>query len=106
MFADIYVLIDGDDTYDASVAPDMTAQMIADSANVMTGRRIQTQAAAYRPGHVFGNKMLTGLTALLFNVHLSGMLRGYRIFSREVLSLHRGRLRYRDGADHPCRAAE
>ena len=83
--ADIYVLVDGDDTYDASAAPHMITRMIADGADLLTGRRIHTQAAAYRPGHVMGNRLLTGLTALLFNVHLSDMLSGYRIFSRRFV---------------------
>ncbi len=83
--ADIYVLVDGDDTYDAGASPRMIAQMIADGADLLTARRIHTDAAAYRPGHVLGNRMLTGLTALLFNVHLSDMLSGYRVFSRRFV---------------------
>jgi glycosyltransferase involved in cell wall biosynthesis len=70
--ADIYVLVDGDDTYDAGASPRMISRMIAD-------------AAAYRTGHVLGNRLLTGLTSLLFNVHLSDMLSGYRIFSRRFV---------------------
>jgi glycosyltransferase involved in cell wall biosynthesis len=83
--ADIYVLVDGDDTYDAGAAPRMVAQMIGEGADLLTARRIHTDAAAYRPGHVFGNRMLTGLTSLLFNVHLSDMLSGYRVFSRRFV---------------------
>jgi glycosyltransferase involved in cell wall biosynthesis len=83
--ADIYVLVDGDDTYDAGAAPRMVVQMIGEGADLLTARRIHTDAAAYRPGHVFGNRMLTGLTSLLFNVHLSDMLSGYRVFSRRFV---------------------
>lgn len=83
--ADIYVLVDGDDTYDAGASPRMIAGMIQEGADLLTARRIHTDAAAYRPGHVLGNRMLTGLTALLFNVHLSDMLSGYRIFSRRFV---------------------
>jgi glycosyltransferase involved in cell wall biosynthesis len=83
--ADIYVLVDGDDTYDSSAAPNMIAGMIGDGADLLTARRIHTDAAAYRPGHVLGNRLLTGLTALLFNVHLSDMLSGYRVFSRRFV---------------------
>jgi glycosyltransferase involved in cell wall biosynthesis len=83
--ADIYVLVDGDDTYDAGASPRMITRMIADGADLLTARRVHTQAAAYRPGHVLGNRLLTGLTALLFNVHLSDMLSGYRIFSRRFV---------------------
>src|ERR1700761_8345135 len=83
--ADIYVLVDGDDTYDASAAPRMVASLIAAGADILTARRIHTDAAAYRPGHVLGNRLLTGLTATLFNVHLSDMLSGYRVFSRRFV---------------------
>lgn len=83
--ADIYVLVDGDDTYDAGASPRMIAQMISDGADLLTARRIHTDAAAYRTGHLLGNRMLTGLTALLFNVHLSDMLSGYRVFSRRFV---------------------
>jgi glycosyltransferase involved in cell wall biosynthesis len=83
--ADIYVLVDGDDTYDASAAPGMVANLIASGADILTARRIHTQASAYRPGHVFGNRLLTGLAAALFNVRLGDMLSGYRIFSRRFV---------------------
>src|SRR6201996_7736999 len=83
--ADIYVLVDGDDTYDAAAAPSMITRMIADGADILPPRPIHTDAASYRPGHVFGNRMLTGLTATLFNVHLSDMLSGYRVFSRRFV---------------------
>jgi glycosyltransferase involved in cell wall biosynthesis len=83
--ADIYVLVDGDDTYDAAAAPHMIGQMIGDGADLLTARRIHTDAGAYRPGHVWGNRMLTGLTATLFNVNLSDMLSGYRVFSRRFV---------------------
>ena len=59
--------------------------MIEDGADLLTARRIHTDAAAYRPGHVLGNRLLTGLTALLFSVHLSDMLSGYRVFSRRFV---------------------
>jgi glycosyltransferase involved in cell wall biosynthesis len=83
--ADIYVLVDGDDTYDAGASPRMISAMLAQDADLLTARRVHTEAAAYRPGHVLGNRLLTGLTALLFNVHLSDMLSGYRVFSRRFV---------------------
>jgi glycosyltransferase involved in cell wall biosynthesis len=83
--ADIYVLVDGDATYDAGASPRMISAMLAEGADLLTARRIHTDAAAYRPGHVLGNRLLTGLTALLFNVHLSDMLSGYRVFSRRFV---------------------
>ncbi len=83
--ADIYVLVDGDDTYDATAAAAMVATTLERGADLLTARRVHTDTAAYRPGHVFGNRLLTGLTALLFNVHLSDMLSGYRVFSRRFV---------------------
>ena len=83
--ADVYVLVDGDDTYDAAAAPDMVEQLVAEGVDLLTARRIHTEAAAYRPGPVFGNKLLTGLTATLFNVNMPDMLSGYRLFSRRFV---------------------
>jgi glycosyltransferase involved in cell wall biosynthesis len=83
--ADLYLLVDGDDTYDASAAPAMVAQLVEEGADLLTARRVHTDAAAYRPGHVLGNKLLTGLTSWLFDVHLSDMLSGYRVFSRRFV---------------------
>ena len=83
--ADLYVLVDGDDTYDADAAPRMVAGLIEAGADILTARRVHTEAAAYRPGHVFGNRLLTGLAALLFNVKLGDMLSGYRVFSRRFV---------------------
>ena len=83
--ADIYVLVDGDDTYDAGAAPRMIRTAIAEGADLLTARRIHTDAAAYRPGHVLGNRLLTGLTAWLFNVKIGDMLSGYRVFSRRFV---------------------
>jgi glycosyltransferase involved in cell wall biosynthesis len=83
--ADIYVLVDGDDTYDAAASPRMIAQMMREGADLITARRIHTQAAAYRPGHVFGNQLFTGMTAELFGVKVADMLSGYRVFSRRFV---------------------
>lgn len=83
--ADIYVLADGDDTYDASVAPALIKKLIEEGLDIVTGRRVHTEAAAYRAGHVFGNKMLTGLTAMMFNVRLGDTLSGYRVMSRRFV---------------------
>src|ERR1700753_2001110 len=63
----------------------MIAATVNEGADILTARRVHTEAGAYRPGHVLGNRMLTGLTAMLFNVHLSDMLSGYRVFSRRFV---------------------
>ncbi|MBV9549546.1 MAG: glycosyltransferase [Alphaproteobacteria bacterium] len=83
--ADIYVLVDGDDTYDAAAAAHMISKAVAEGADLLTARRVHTEAGAYRPGHVLGNKLLTGLTAWLFNVKIGDMLSGYRVFSRRFV---------------------
>jgi glycosyltransferase involved in cell wall biosynthesis len=83
--ADVYILVDGDDTYDASAAPDLITRLIDEGLDIVSGKRVATGAAAYRRGHVLGNKLLTGLTSLMFKVHLGDMLTGYRIMSRRFV---------------------
>ena len=83
--ADVYVLVDGDDTYDAAVAPALIRKLLDEGLDVVSGRRIATGEAAYRPGHVLGNKLLTGLTALMFDVRLGDLLSGYRVMSRRFV---------------------
>src|SRR5882757_4116046 len=70
--ADIYVLVDGDATYDAP------------SARLLVARRDQEQAA-YRFGHRFGNRMLTGFVAQVFGATFEDLLSGYRVFSRRFV---------------------
>lgn len=83
--ADIYVLVDGDDTYDAAAAPELVGMLIEEGFDIVTGKRLATGSAAYRAGHVLGNRLLTGLTALMFGVKLGDMLSGYRIMSRRFV---------------------
>jgi hypothetical protein len=83
--ADIYVLVDGDDTYDASVAQQLAEALIDQGLDLVSGRRIAVAEAAYRAGHVLGNRMLTGLTAWMFRVKLGDLLTGYRVLSRRFV---------------------
>ena len=83
--ADIYVLVDGDDTYDAAAAPSLIGKVIDDGVDIVSGKRESTADAAYRPGHVLGNRLLTGLTSLMFGVKMADMLTGYRIMSRRFV---------------------
>jgi glycosyltransferase involved in cell wall biosynthesis len=83
--ADIYVLADGDGTYDAASAPALAALLCAQSLDMVTGTRVEQAQAAYRPGHRFGNAVLTGLVAHLFGARLGDMLSGYRVFSRRFV---------------------
>ncbi len=80
--ADIYIMVDGDDTYDASVAPQLAQQLVAEGLDMLVGTRVSTEQEAYRFGHRLGNKMLTGFVALVFGRTFTDMLSGYRIFSR------------------------
>lgn len=83
--ADVYVLVDGDDTYDASLAPRLVAQLVSDDLDMVVGRRVEVERAAYRPGHRLGNRVLTGLVGRLFRSPIVDMLSGYRVFSRRFV---------------------
>jgi glycosyltransferase involved in cell wall biosynthesis len=83
--ADVYVMVDGDDTYDASRAPELVDKLIADNLDMVVGRRIETHQAAYRAGHRLGNAVLTGLVRKLFQASIEDMLSGYRVFSRRFV---------------------
>ena len=83
--ADIYILVDGDDTYDAAAAPAMVARLLADGLDMVVGTRATDIAAAYRPGHRLGNRVLTGMVAAIFGNRVSDMLSGYRVFSRRFV---------------------
>lgn len=86
--ADIYVLVDGDGTYEAAAAPEMVRRLIAERLDMVTGVRVTPEeiaGAAYRPGHRFGNAMLTGMVRFVFGDRISDMLSGYRVFSRRFV---------------------
>ncbi|HEX3430047.1 MAG TPA: glycosyltransferase family 2 protein [Rhizomicrobium sp.] len=83
--ADIYVLVDGDDTYDAAAAPMLVRTLVQGGYDIVSGRRVAVGEHAYRAGHVFGNKVFTGLTALMFNIEVSDLLTGYRVMSRRFV---------------------
>jgi glycosyltransferase involved in cell wall biosynthesis len=83
--ADIYVLVDGDDTYHASSAPMMVKQLWEGQLDMVNGARVTDLAAAYRPGHRLGNQVLTGLVTKVFGRRIQDMLSGYRVFSRRFV---------------------
>jgi glycosyltransferase involved in cell wall biosynthesis len=83
--ADIYLLVDGDATYDAASAPRMVAALIEHRLDMVVGLRIEQAAAAYRRGHRFGNRMLTGFLAMVFGEAFKDVLSGYRVFSRRFV---------------------
>jgi glycosyltransferase involved in cell wall biosynthesis len=80
--ADVYVMVDGDATYDASVVSILIQELVQGNLDMVVGSRKSVEAAAYRLGHRWGNKMLTGFVSLIFGRAFDDMLSGYRIFSR------------------------
>lgn len=83
--ADIYVMADGDATYDAASAPALIARLIDEQLDMVVGSRVGEAVEAYRRGHRFGNRMLTGMLARLFGRSFSDILSGYRVFSRRFV---------------------
>jgi glycosyltransferase involved in cell wall biosynthesis len=83
--ADIYVLVDGDATYDAPSAPAMIAKLVDDRLDMVVASRIDRDQAAYRPGHRTGNAMLTGFITHMFGRAFTDILSGYRVFSRRFV---------------------
>src|SRR6516164_4492608 len=83
--ADIYVLVDGDDTYDASTAPVLVQKLVEDGLDMVSGRRVAVGGSAYRVGHVIGNRLLTGLTRIMFRLKVIDLLTGYRVMSRRFV---------------------
>ena len=89
MFADVdadaYVMVDGDSTYDPSYATQMVSRLFEERLDMVVGTRVASHVAAYRPGHRFGNHLLTFAVANLFGERFSDMLSGYRVFSRRFV---------------------
>ncbi len=83
--ADIYVMADGDATYEAAAAPALIEAMLADNLDMVVGARKSEVEAAYRRGHRLGNMLLTGLLRQLFGRSFTDILSGYRVFSRRFV---------------------
>lgn len=83
--ADIYVLVDGDATYDAASAPKLIQALLDESLDMVNGARVTEIEKAYRPGHRFGNWLLTSMVAWIFGNRFKDMLSGYRVFSRRYV---------------------
>lgn len=88
-FADIdsqiYVLVDGDDTYSIHDLPLMIDTLIAGPYDHVLGVRRETGDGAYRPGHELGNRIFNWLVSIVFKSRVSDMLSGYRVFSRRFV---------------------
>lgn len=83
--ADLYIMADGDATYEAAAAPDMIAMMLEHNFDMVVGCRRSEEQAAYRTGHRLGNRLLTGLLQSLFGRSFTDILSGYRLFSRRFV---------------------
>jgi glycosyltransferase involved in cell wall biosynthesis len=83
--ADIYVMADGDATYDASVGPAMVERLLREGLDMIVGTRVHEAAEAYRRGHVLGNRAMTGFLAGLFGRSFTDIFSGYRVFSRRFV---------------------
>jgi len=83
--ADIYILVDGDATYDAPSARAMALRLLTDRLDMVVGARIDQEQAAYRVGHRFGNRVLTAFVADVFGKTFTDILSGYRAFSRRFV---------------------
>jgi glycosyltransferase involved in cell wall biosynthesis len=83
--ADVYVMADGDLTYDPKAAPVMVRMLVEEQLDMVVGTRQHEVAEAYRGGHVIGNRLFTGLLARLFDRSFTDIFSGYRVFSRRFV---------------------
>lgn len=83
--ADVFVLVDGDGTYDAPSVRSMIHLLVENRLDMVNGRRVTDIQAAYRPGHRLGNRVLTGMVAMIFGNGCRDMLSGYRVLSRRFV---------------------
>ncbi len=83
--ADVYVMADGDLTYEPSSAPEMVRMLVAENLDMIVGTRRHDASEAYRGGHVLGNRLFTRLLAGLFGRSFTDIFSGYRVFSRRFV---------------------
>ena len=83
--ADIYLLLDGDATYDAPSAKAMVARLVDERLDMVVAARVDREEAAYRRGYRTGNRLLTGFVQQIFGQSFTDMLSGYRAFSRRFV---------------------
>ena len=83
--ADVYLMADGDLTYDPAFAPAMVDLLVSEQLDMVVGTRRHEAKAAYRGGHVIGNRIFTGLLAKLFGRSFNDIFSGYRVFSRRFV---------------------
>jgi hypothetical protein len=83
--ADVYLLVDGDDTYDARRARELVDLLLQQQLDMVNTARVGDDKLAFRPGHRLGNRLMTGIVATVFGNSLRDMLSGYRVFSRRFV---------------------
>jgi glycosyltransferase involved in cell wall biosynthesis len=83
--ADVYVMADGDSTYDSAAAPELVARLIDDRLDMVVGARNSQVEAAYRRGHRLGNRLFSSILSGLFGRSFTDIFSGYRIFSRRFV---------------------
>jgi glycosyltransferase involved in cell wall biosynthesis len=83
--ADIYVIVDGDDTYDAAAATRLVSMLRDNQLDMVIARRVSGVRNAYRAGHRFGNKLLSGIIHVIFGDRCRDVLSGYRVLSRRFV---------------------
>lgn len=83
--ADVFVLVDGDDTYDAGAAPVLVAKLLDERLDFVNAARVSTGIEAYRRGHRFGNWLLSSLVRVIFGREFRDMLSGYKVLSRRFV---------------------
>lgn len=83
--ADVYVIVDGDDTYDAAAAPKLVETLLAEDCDLVNGARVPTNEAAFRAGHKLGNRLLSSLVSMIFGKRNTDMLSGYKALSRRMV---------------------
>ena len=84
--SDIFIMVDGDATYDASMAPKMIDELVQNNLDIVIGTRTASDRDAYRSGHVLGNKAITGAVSFIFKGGFTDMLSGYRAMSRRFVN--------------------
>jgi len=89
MFADIdsdvYILVDGDNTYDPRIAQTLVEILITNGLDMINCARVPVTETAHRPGHKFGNDLLSGIVKCIFGNQFQDLLSGYRVFSRRFV---------------------
>lgn len=83
--ADIYVLVDGDDTYNAHACTRMIRLLYVENLDMVSAARVSECYSAYRRGHILGNRAFTGLIAIFFGKRFEDVFSGYRVFSRRFV---------------------